>query len=257
MAYQQSQIPCLANSWTQICQYRRTRKSLSVQCPQVATVTADASLAILDDGAIRPLLAANALRARVVFSLNFVNATTTNISVGPGASGNGVGLYQSTNTAVNSQWDSGESQTASQAWNGIVSGTGAHGQVIEILTETYQCPAIILATTQNPVVSGGPYGSQPPGYWIQSDPGSGPTIFTMSDDQYDEQVMQQWFCWPVGTVAVNVTVSETWAEDQPPPVPEKFRVDLPRLSPDAIAALNDLLARMSQFDEKNAVAETP
>jgi hypothetical protein len=253
VAYQQFQVPCPASQWTQLTEYRPGRKSLMMVCPQVANTFNGGTVSILDDGLAHGLLAADPLRARVVFSLFFVNATTTNICVGPTSGGHGVGLYQSTNTAINSQWDSGIDQIASQNWYGIVSGTGGHAQGIEILTETYQCRAIILATTQNLAVAGGPYGSAPPGNWLSPDLSAGPANFRLQEPLDGEQTIQAWYAWPVGSITVNVTVSEAWDIMQPPPPPEKFSVSLPKLSRDAKLALYDLLGRLGQYDDQEAV----
>ena len=144
---------------------------------------------------------------------------------------------------------------AAQAWSAQVIGNNTHGEAFYFIVETYQCAGIILATTQNPAVSGGPYGSQPPGIWAGPDFGSGPTIFELPLIEGDESLMQQWYCWPVGSVTVNVTVTESWEIDQPPPVPEKFVGILPKLSPSAMDALNDLLARTADVPQDETATD--
>jgi hypothetical protein len=249
VAYQQSQVPCPPNEWTQICQYRQSRKSLSVQCPQVGTLTRYSEV-LVDSGPTTVLAPASALRRSVVFAQNsgdIVSLTTTGITggipLGSATSQENGPFPGQSSLNINDLWG----QWTQAQWS--VLSTALDDYRVMVWEEIYQCAGIILATTQNTAVTGGPYGSQPPGIWVGPDFGSGPTNWHLDYRNDDEAVIQQWYCWPVGSITVNVTVTESWEIDQPPETPEKFPAVLPGLSPDAIAALDALIAKYGDIGE--------
>lgn len=249
MAYQQQQILCQPNAWTQISETRPTRKSLMVQCPQVATVFGQTAVAAPQAGGVVQLIAANALRKSLVLSAISSSAFTVVWPVTVGQNSAGIALNYGGTTVpppplvVADEWGG----MAGQAWQ--AQNLGASNDSVRVLSETDQCRAIILATNQAAAVPGGPYGNAPPGNWLSSDLSAGPANFRLQEALDADLVYQEWYAWPIGSVAVNVTVSEAWEVVIPSETPKKFTVALPRLSPDAIAALNDLLSRMDQMDE--------
>jgi hypothetical protein len=183
------------------------------------------------------------------------DASTTGFRIYPNTDSNGGFIWLPRDAVAPIMFDTATDEMAAAQWNAAAQGAGTHAEFVQFIVETAVCPGIILATTQNAAVAGGPYGSQPPGIWLSPDFGSGPAIFQLSDDIQDEQVIQQWYCWTVGSATVNVTVSESWAVDQPPPVPEKFVGILPKLSPSAMDALNDLLARTADVPEDETATD--
>lgn len=229
---------------------------MQVQCPQVAKTTKITTIvALAVDVGI--LATANPLRSSIIMSSGDfgkdIAAQTQDLAGNEGvyplqSSFNGV-LYTPI-LIVDESWGG----FAALEWDYF---NGDPGNVtVDVLESIYQCRAVILATSQFPAVAGGTYGTVPPGIWLSSDMDTGPTIFNLQDTLDGEVTWQKWYAWPVGSVAVNVTVTEAWDEDQPAETPKKFNVTLPKLSPDGIAALNALLDSMGQYNDQNAVAGT-
>lgn len=263
MGMTQSIIQAPAAGWTPICQYRKGRKSLIVQCPQTIVNVASIGTAVLNDGNPHQILAANALRRRVSFWKATLAAATTGFNVAPssgpaGGWGGNAGIAGTTYA-----YDTYDSAMAGVAWSMTAGGPGLDGEPITMVTETYANKAIILGVQQNTDLYVGPYGITPVGLWTSDDLSSGGSTFRLSAADDGELVEQEWFVWPVGTTQVSIPVLESFETPELDAAryidPEaSFTVKLPRLSRAGCKALNELLGKVSiQDDDDDGVIRVP
>ncbi len=251
MAYQQQQVLCQPAAWTPICEYRPTRKSLIIQVPPIACESSFGNATLTDTGVATTILPTDIWRRAITF---VVGQNDCNVIVGVGPGGGGYtqgGITVSQPGALNppvildGSYPDGPNQASVQSEWCAGNKTPATSCLLEWLTVSYQLVGVILATAQNPSVAGGPFGSAPPGNWLSSDLSAGPASFRLQADLDGDQTIQQWFAWPVGSIAVNVTVSEAFEVVIPPPPPKYLTVQLPQLSPEAMQELQRLQASLT------------
>ena len=239
-------VQCPAGDWTPLCELRPGRKSLAIHCPQYGVAVASVEAAIINDGSIRQVVAANPLRSRLVTSVGDLGATTNTLQWYPTSGGTGgILVVQGVNFPIT--YDTGPNSPAAAAvWEANALGDGAHAVAILMISETYVCPGLILATNISGPLIAGPYGETPAGYWLPAQPPGGPgggDSWFRLDERIDSALCwQQWFCWPVGATTVVVPVIEAF-EVVVPPAPETYlTVQLPTVGKAAMDNLRRLQA---------------
>ena len=135
---------------------------------------------------------------------------------------------------------------AAAVWEATAVGDGAHAVPILMMSETYVCPGLILATNISGPLIAGPYGETPAGYWLPAQPPGGPgggDSWFRLDERIDSALCwQQWFCWPVGATTVVVPVIEAFEVVVPPPDETYLTVQLPTVGKAAMDNLRRLQA---------------
>lgn len=224
---------------------------LRIQCPQIANTLTQTSYNYVGGAFTNPLIAANPLRKRLLITIMDSGGNMTKQQLAPYYTGFAapVGIEMASALYFRPPDDSTE---AKAAW--LATGSWAAGAINTLYMmyeEAYQCASIILATSLVTKLVATHFGSFPEGYWTSGDLSKGAESFTL-DATDGDAVVQEWYCWPVGSIAVAVNVMQSF---DPPPIPpplddySSFTIQMPSLPREGRKALDRLLARARLYKE--------
>lgn len=242
----QDVVQCPAGEWTQIAEYRTGRKSLLVQCPQLNTASTLLDFALPAE-VFTIIAEPRATRKQLVFAIDASVAAATPVVMGPAP------VYSFFTFATVGGLCTPQTITIDEDWGDVLRGewgaeclqADANSDCIVIDT-WYECIGVVLGITTNVQTPVSAYGQAPAGFWVQPDPGSGPTVFSLSEGQHSDIVRQAWYAWPVGTGDANGNVYVPVIEAYEPSLWDGRMIEVPRprLSRGGSLALQDLLRRL-------------